>query len=30
MGFSAGWMFLMSKLAAGGVVAIGFGPTFLP
>lgn len=24
-GFSAGWMFLMSKLAAGGVVALGFG-----
>ena len=23
-GFSAGWMYLMSKLAAGGVVAIGF------
>jgi APA family basic amino acid/polyamine antiporter len=28
MGFSAGWMFLMSKLAAGGVVAIGFGSYF--
>lgn len=27
-GFSAGWMFLMSKLAAGGVVAIGFGSYF--
>lgn len=27
-GFSAGWMFLMSKLAAGGVVAIGFGNYF--
>lgn len=25
LGFSAGWMFLMSKLAAGSVVAIGFG-----
>lgn len=25
LGFSAGWMFLASKLAAGGVVAIGFG-----
>lgn len=24
-GFSAGWMFLVSKLAAGGVVALGFG-----
>ena len=24
-GFSAGWMFLTSKLSAGGVVAIGFG-----
>jgi len=24
-GFSAGWMFLISKLAAGGVVALGFG-----
>lgn len=24
-GFSAGWTFLISKLAAGGVVAIGFG-----
>lgn len=24
-GFSAGWMFLVSKLSAGGVVAIGFG-----
>ncbi len=28
LGFSAGWMFLMSKLAAGGVVAIGFGSYF--
>lgn len=28
MGFSAGWMFLMSKLAAGSVVAIGFGSYF--
>lgn len=27
-GFSAGWMFLISKLAAGGVVAIGFGHYF--
>lgn len=27
-GFSAGWMFLISKLAAGGVVAIGFGSYF--
>lgn len=27
-GFSAGWMFLMSKMAAGGVVAIGFGSYF--
>jgi basic amino acid/polyamine antiporter, APA family len=25
LGFSAGWMFLVSKLAAAGVVAIGFG-----
>ncbi|AHM62385.1 amino acid permease [Flammeovirgaceae bacterium 311] len=25
LGFSAGWMFLASKLSAGGVVAIGFG-----
>ncbi len=25
MGFAAGWMFLASKLAAGGVVALGFG-----
>src|SRR5690606_41353584 len=24
-GFSAGWMFLISKLSAGSVVAIGFG-----
>ena len=28
VGFSAGWMFLISKLAAGGVVAIGFGSYF--
>lgn len=28
MGFSAGWMFLLSKLAAGSVVAIGFGSYF--
>lgn len=28
VGFSAGWMFLMSKLAAGGIVAIGFGVYF--
>jgi APA family basic amino acid/polyamine antiporter len=27
-GFSAGWMFLMSKLAAGSIVAIGFGNYF--
>lgn len=27
-GFSAGWMFLVSKLAAAGVVAIGFGSYF--
>ncbi|NGX85300.1 APC family permease [Aequorivita sp. KMM 9714] len=27
-GFSAGWMFLISKLTAGGVVAIGFGSYF--
>ncbi len=27
-GFAAGWMFLMSKLAAGSVVAIGFGSYF--
>lgn len=25
LGFCAGWMFLTSKLAAGGVVALGFG-----
>jgi len=25
LGFSAGWMFLISKLSAGGVVALGFG-----
>ena len=24
-GFSAGWLFLISKLTAGGVVALGFG-----
>ena len=28
LGFSAGWMFVISKLAAGGVVAIGFGSYF--
>ncbi|TCO04978.1 APC family permease [Natronoflexus pectinivorans] len=28
MGFSAGWMFLLSKLSAAGVVAIGFGSYF--
>lgn len=27
-GFSAGWMFLISKLSAAGVVAIGFGSYF--
>lgn len=27
-GFSAGWMFLASKLAAGGTVALGFGNYF--
>ncbi len=27
-GFSAGWMFLVSKLAAGGTVALGFGAYF--
>ncbi len=27
-GFSAGWMFLISKLAAAGVVSIGFGSYF--
>lgn len=27
-GFSAGWMFLISKLSAAGVVAIGFGNYF--
>ncbi len=27
-GFSAGWMFLASKLAAGGTVALGFGGYF--
>lgn len=28
LGFSAGWMFLISKLSAAGVVAIGFGSYF--
>lgn len=28
LGFSAGWMFLASKLSAGGVVALGFGSYF--
>ncbi|HEY0669373.1 MAG TPA: amino acid permease [Sphingobacteriaceae bacterium] len=28
LGFCAGWMFLISKLAAGGVVALGFGTYF--
>ncbi len=28
LGFSAGWMFLLSKLSAGGIVAIGFGSYF--
>ncbi len=28
MGFAAGWMFLASKLAAGGTVALGFGSYF--
>lgn len=28
LGFSAGWMFLISKLSAGSVVAIGFGSYF--
>lgn len=28
LGFSAGWMFLISKLSAAGVVAIGFGNYF--
>ncbi|MBX2939804.1 MAG: amino acid permease [Ferruginibacter sp.] len=28
LGFSAGWMFLISKLTAAGVVAIGFGRYF--
>lgn len=27
-GFAAGWMFLLSKLSAGGVVSIGFGNYF--
>lgn len=27
-GFSAGWMFLISKLSAGSIVAIGFGSYF--
>jgi basic amino acid/polyamine antiporter, APA family len=28
LGFSAGWMFLISKLAAAGIVAVGFGSYF--
>ena len=28
LGFSAGWMFLISKLAAAGIVALGFGSYF--
>jgi len=28
LGFAAGWMFLASKLAAGGTVALGFGAYF--
>jgi APA family basic amino acid/polyamine antiporter len=28
LGFAAGWMFLVSKLAAGGTVALGFGAYF--
>lgn len=28
LGFSAGWMFLISKLSAAGVVSIGFGSYF--
>lgn len=28
LGFSAGWMFLISKLSAAGIVAIGFGDYF--
>lgn len=28
LGFSAGWMFIISKLSAGSVVAIGFGSYF--
>ena len=28
LGFSAGWMFLISKLTAAGVVALGFGSYF--
>ncbi len=28
LGFSAGWMFLASKLSAAGIVAIGFGDYF--
>lgn len=28
LGFSAGWMFLISKLAAGSIVALGFGSYF--
>lgn len=28
LGFSAGWMFVLSKLSAAGIVAIGFGSYF--
>lgn len=28
LGFSAGWMFIISKLSAAGIVAIGFGSYF--
>lgn len=28
LGFSAGWMFILSKLSAAGIVAIGFGSYF--
>lgn len=28
LGFSAGWMFLLSKLSAAGIVAVGFGSYF--
>ena len=28
LGFSAGWMFLLSKMSAAGIVAIGFGSYF--